>query len=75
MKYGVIVLTVMLFLGGSLAAAGTPTDTPATDLPKVVFSHVKYEFDKVVDGTTVTCDFPVKNAGQGILEIGRVKTG
>lgn len=77
MKYGLLLMTVLLALWTGMAAAvgATDTHTAATEPPNAVFGELKYEFDKVVDGTQVTHDFTVKNTGKGILEISRVKTG
>lgn len=75
MKYvGLIFMMVFFLLGGTgpaLGAADMSTDTP----PEAVFPQVNFQFEKVVDGATVTHDFTVKNVGKGVLEISRVKTG
>ena len=76
MKYGLIIFTVVLFLLGGLGPAlGAAANTETADPPNAVFTQVKYQFDKVVDGTLVTHDFSIKNTGKGVLAISRVKTG
>ena len=74
MKNGLILIAAMLSLLASAGGAAVAAVTAAGS-PNAVITDLKYEFDKVVDGALVTHDFTVKNTGQGILEISRVKTG
>ena len=82
MKYREILITavLVLFLGAGVAIGAADNNALTTadesvEQPAAVISHVEYEFDAVVDGTQVTHDFAVKNTGNGMLEISRVKTG
>lgn len=75
MKYILSLITVACLVVGGLGPALGATETAPADPPKAVFPQVKFEFDEVVDGTQVSCDFAVKNTGKGVLEISHVKTG
>jgi hypothetical protein len=58
------------------AASNQPSAVAATaGQPHVEFPELNFEFKPVVDGTTITHEFPVKNTGQGPLAIRKVKTG
>jgi hypothetical protein len=43
--------------------------------PHMLIAEKDFRFDPVVDGSTVTHDYRVKNTGEGTLEISQVKTG
>ncbi len=60
---------------GKNSTAQEPSTVAAMQKPSVVVSELKYEFDPVVDGTQITHDFAIKNAGDGSLAITQVKTG
>ena len=43
--------------------------------PTIFFPAQKYTFDQVVDGTKIVHNFVVKNRGDAVLKIQKVKTG
>jgi hypothetical protein len=62
-------VVLMIAVGGAWAdQAGQPS-------PKLVIGETAYSFDPVVDGTLVTHDFVVRNEGEAVLNIQKVKTG
>jgi hypothetical protein len=78
------VLATLAILGASAAtahAAGQSTSGDAVAQqtakapPQVDFPEIGFTFKPVVDGSTVTHEFPVKNDGAGPLAIRQVKTG
>ena len=67
-------------VGATDQATGTESTNPpaavtAVENPSAVLPELKYEFDPVVDGSQITHDFVIKNAGKGPLAISQVKTG
>lgn len=52
-----------------------PSAVEAAKKPDAVIPELKYGFDPVVDGTQITHDYVIKNAGNGPLAINQVKTG
>ena len=64
-----VLLTVMLTAVGSWA---NPASPPA---PEMVLQETAHSFEPVVDGTTVRHDFVVRNEGDAVLKIHKVKTG
>jgi len=42
--------------------------------PKIMFEKVIHDFGKIGPGTRPTCEFPFKNAGEGLLKITRVQS-
>ncbi len=60
---------------GKEATGQTPPAVAATATPDAVLPELKFEFDPVVDGTEVTHDFAIQNAGKEPLAITQVKTG
>jgi hypothetical protein len=66
-------LAAMLILMITVAAAwADPARQPA---PKLVIDETAHSFDPVLDGTMVTHDFVVRNEGEAVLNIQKVKTG
>jgi hypothetical protein len=69
MKITLAAVVLMIAVGGAWAdQADRPT-------PKLVIEPTAYSFDPVVDGTKVTHDFVVRNEGDAVLNIHKVKTG
>ena len=69
----VIPLTLVMLLLCVAAASGANQATgPA---PKLVVEDTAHSFEAVVDGTLVTHDFIVRNDGDEVLHINKVKTG
>ena len=68
---------VMLWTASALAAdaSGRPATADPAAQPAIQLTELKHQFDPVVDGTQVTHDFTVRNAGSGALAINQVKTG
>jgi hypothetical protein len=60
---------------GNDSTVKAPAAATATEKPGALLPELKFEFDPVVDGTQITHDFPVKNTGDGPMEITKVKTG
>ena len=60
---------------GKDSAGQAPSAVATAEKPVVILPELKFEFDPVVDGTQITHDFPVKNTGDGPMEITKVKTG
>jgi len=86
MKLRILAITttlVMLWAAASAVGASDAKDSTgqeasvvaAIEKPSVVLPELKFEFDPVVDGTQITHDFAIKNAGDGPLAITQVKTG
>jgi hypothetical protein len=66
-----LVTLLILMAAGSIAWA----DQASQPTPKLVVENSSYEFDPVVDGTLVNHDFVVRNEGDAVLNIQKVKTG
>jgi hypothetical protein len=47
----------------------------AANAPSAIWPDLRYEFEPVVDGTSVTHDIVVRNRGDSELQIRRVETG
>ena len=56
-------------------AAAETAATTSVRRPRAVLPELAHEFEAVVDGTHISHDFTVKNGGDGVLAIQRVKTG
>jgi hypothetical protein len=61
---------VLLLCCGAHVQAQSENGTPAIDVPEAQF-----EFESVVEGTSVTHGFVVRNSGDVPLVIERVRTG
>jgi hypothetical protein len=57
------------------ANAQKTAESATTAAPEAQFPERGFTFEAVVDGTTVSHEFPVKNTGKGPLAIRKVKTG
>ena len=69
-KYLVFVLFVLLCIGGGQALAdGSPNNSNA------FVPHVLYTFAPVPEGAKILHVFVIKNKGNALLHIDRVKTG
>jgi len=86
MRFRIVAFTatiVMLLAAATLtcasedkASTGQASSTVAAiEKPGVMLPELKYEFDRVVDGSQITHDFAIKNTGNGPLAITQVKTG
>lgn len=64
-----ILLLVMVAVGGAWADQATQ---PA---PRLVVDETSFSFEPVVDGALVSHDFVVRNEGDEVLKINKVKTG
>ena len=62
-------------VGATDQASPAPTTDASVQQPGAVMPELKFEFDPVVDGTMVTHNFVIKNIGEGVLDISKVKTG
>ena len=56
-------------------AAGAWANEPIQPGPKLVIDEAAFSFEPVVDGSMVTHDFVVRNEGDAVLNIQKVKTG
>lgn len=89
MKFRILAFTAtMVLLWGAALTVGASdqatdkdsTSQPSsavetTEKPDAVIPELKFDFEPVVDGTQITHDYVIKNAGNGLLAINRVKTG
>ena len=70
------IFPTIFFLVVCMASAWADEPTAGTaKTPHAVIVERDLTFDPVVDGSTVTHDYLVKNTGEGELEISQVKTG
>jgi hypothetical protein len=62
--------------GVTLDSAGTPAaDSYAKEpVPRIEFEKVVHDFGEIGAGTNYVCEFKFANAGDGVLEIGSVKS-
>ena len=75
MKMRLWVSSILLLL---ICIPSTWADDPAAQkpqTPQLLIAEKDFRFDPVVDGSTVTHEYRVKNTGEGTLEISQVKTG
>ena len=72
-----LAIAVLFFSGfGSYAAqSGDDSETNSDKIPSLFLPVSQWEFEPVVDGTSVVHDFVVQNKGDAPLNISRVKTG
>ena len=76
-----VLLSVLAWIGTATVVSGASgqaveqTTAEAGGTPVVIMPERTYKFKPVVDGTTITHDFLIKNTGDGPLAIERVKTG
>jgi hypothetical protein len=70
MKITLAALVVLM-----IAVGGAWADQVGQPMPKLVMEETAYSFDPVVDGTKITHDFKVRNEGDAVLNINKVKTG
>ena len=63
---------VLILMIGTTAAWANTVGQPA---PKLVMEQTAQSFDPVVDGTTITLDFVMRNEGDAVLNINKVKSG
>jgi hypothetical protein len=56
------------------ANIGLATDNLNQNGPVAVVSHPDYRFSSVLDGKEISHEFTVKNRGEALLKITRVKT-
>lgn len=83
MKFrSILLVTTLMMLWGAGSIVGAtdqaspaPAAATAVQQPGAVIPELKFEFNPVVDGTVVTHDFAIKNTGDGVLDISKVKTG
>jgi len=73
MRLLTITMTLLLFCMTSAYAAETVSQNDKT--PSAMIAEKDFSFDPVVDGSSVTHDYLVKNTGESTLEISHVKTG
>lgn len=67
---------MLCMLGVAVCTVSVASDNQkqAEPAPDAVWDTVQYEFPAVLEGQAVTHSFKVRNAGEGILEIRKVKT-
>lgn len=58
-----------------VAAGGAWADETTQPAPKLVVEETAFSFEPVVDGALVSHDFVVRNEGDEVLKINKVKTG
>ena len=73
----IVAISVFFFSGlGSYAAqSGADPSTTSEKVPSIFLPVSQWEFEAVVDGTSVVHDFVVQNKGDAPLNISKVKTG
>ena len=74
----VILAIAILFLSGfgSYAAqSGGGQSTNSDKVPSIFLPVSQWEFEPVVDGSSVVHDFVIQNKGDAPLNIAKVKTG
>ena len=59
----------------AVAVGGAWADQTGQPAPKLVVEKNTHSFEAVVDGTVVSHDFLVRNEGDKVLELSKVKTG
>jgi hypothetical protein len=73
MRRLILPITLLLFFVSSAYATDSVSENAKT--PSAMIGEKDFRFDPVVDGSTVTHDYLVKNMGESTLEISQVKTG
>jgi hypothetical protein len=68
-------ITLAVLLVFMVSAGVTWAKEPSQPAPKLVIAETTHSFAPVVDGTLVNHDFVVRNEGEGVLNIHKVKTG
>jgi hypothetical protein len=67
--------TTAILLLLMVAAGGARADQAIRPTPKLVIEETTHSFAPVVDGTIISHDFLVGNAGEEVLKISKVQTG
>lgn len=69
-RYATLILVFAWLAADSFGALAQQAPSPAAGFPEI-----RYEFQSVPDGTEITHDFLVRNAGGAVLNIHKVKSG
>ena len=73
----ILAIVILFFAGfGSYAAqSGGDQSTNSEKVPSIFLPVSQWEFEPVVDGSSVVHDFVIQNKGDAVLNITKVKTG
>ena len=79
MKRIILILAISVFFfsgfGSYAAQSGENPSANSEKIPSIFLPVSQWEFEPVVDGTSVVHDFVVRNKGDATLNISKVKTG